>query len=148
MNGITTNRRKNMKLELSVITVLLIAAFLVQPAVLSAQARPGDPDYKEPMLAFLFSFLIPGLGQIWVGDMTRGLIFFGIYVGIWVLAGVLLYATIGLSFIFAPLVALAFSVYAGIDAMNLAKKYNAGGGRLALLEEGSPNLQPVIAVGH
>lgn len=137
-----------MKLELSIITVVLIAAFLVQPAVLSAQAGPGDPDYKDPWLAFLFSFLVPGLGQIWVGDTTRGLIFLGIYAGIWVLSGVIFYATLGWSFVLAPLVALAFSVYAGIDAMNLAKRYNAGGARLALLEEGSPNLQPVIAVGH
>ncbi|MGD2246395.1 MAG: hypothetical protein PVI11_07610 [Candidatus Aminicenantes bacterium] len=136
-----------MKLELIFIALLLVVVFLVQPPVLSAQAKmKGDPDYKEPFVAFILSFLIPGLGQIYVGDMNRGLIFLGIWVGLWVVSWALFYATLGVSFFIAPLVTLAFAVYAGIDAMNLAKKHNAGGGPIALLEKIRPNSAPIIVV--
>lgn len=134
-----------MKLELSVLAVLLVLVFLVQPTVLSAQAKvKGDPDYKDPFIAFILSFLIPGLGQIFVGDMTRGLIFLGIWIGIWVVSWVLVVATLGVAFFIAPLITLAFAVYAGLDAMKLANKHNAGGPPIALLEKVRPNLQPVI----
>ena len=138
-----------MKLELTVLALLLVAVFIVQPPILSAQARtPGSADYKDPMIAFVLSFLIPGLGQIWVGDMNRGLIFLGIWIGLWVVSWALVYATLGVSFIIAPLITLAFAVYAGIDAMNLAKKHNAGGPPIALLEKIRPNPAPVIIVSH
>ncbi|MFW6131880.1 MAG: hypothetical protein ACOC5F_04720 [Candidatus Aminicenantaceae bacterium] len=130
-----------MKLELTIITVLLIAVFLIQPTILSAQYAQGHPEYKDPWLAFIFSFLVPGLGQIWVGDVTRGLIFLGAAVVISVVFSLVLWTV----WYIWPILYLGISIFAGLDAKKLAEKHNQGR-RLALLEKAGPNLQPAIVL--
>ena len=62
---------------------------------------------KEPLLAVIFSLLLTGLGQIYAGKLKRGLTFFGVYLGVCLLAfGSLLYAFNPKTVIVTPLVVI------------------------------------------
>ena len=64
---------------------------------------------KDPTLAGVLSFILPGLGQVYCGRVGRG-------VGIWI-AGM-----IGLGcFVIPGIIIWIFSIY---DACDLARKYN------------------------
>ncbi len=53
---------------------------------------PIPPRAKNPGVAFLLSFLMPGLGQFYNGDTGKGLFFFfGFWVLVWVAIGWLLW---------------------------------------------------------
>ena len=73
-------------------------------------------DEKSPGLAAVFSFLIIGLGQIYNGEIAKGLILL-----------VVSYICIALFFlIIPPFIAVILWVYAIYDAYNTAKDINAG----------------------
>lgn len=65
------------------------------------------------ILAAILSFLFPGIGQIYAGEMKKGIIFFIIFIIL-----VALYLTFG--FIIG-IIELIFAIYAAYDAYNLAK---------------------------
>ncbi|ELY44699.1 hypothetical protein GS429_10910 [Natronorubrum sp. JWXQ-INN-674] len=79
------------------------------------------------MLAALISFLIPGVGQIYNGQTSRGLAFLGIYFAFWVFTVIMMFLLIGFIIMFmAPLIHIA----AAADAYIQAGKINAGEVRL------------------
>lgn len=84
--------------------------------------QPPPPVHKSPGIAFLLSFLIPGVGQFYCGKTTRG----GFTLGFWILGAVLSVAArggmqgIGISLIFA------LWVFGFVDAYFTAAELNAG----------------------
>jgi TM2 domain-containing membrane protein YozV len=73
-------------------------------------------EMRNPWVSLILSFFIPGLGQIYNGQLTKGIIFVGIgfflALTIVLLIGIILY----------PL----FWIYTMYDAYDTAKKVNAG----------------------
>jgi TM2 domain-containing membrane protein YozV len=70
-----------------------------------------EPTHKDPAVAAILSFFVPGLGQVYNGDMGRGLLFFfGCAIGylLLIIPGVLVFV---------------FCIY---DAYDTAKKINIG----------------------
>ena len=67
----------------------------------------------NPILAAILSFLIPGLGQIYAGDMQKGLIF----IVIWVVLLIVGFFTAFLT----TIINLIFSIYAAYDGYKLAQ---------------------------
>src|SRR3990167_1187336 len=43
-------------------------------------SRQSKPSYKSPWVAFLLSYIIPGSGQIYNGEIIKGLVFTGTFV--------------------------------------------------------------------
>jgi TM2 domain-containing membrane protein YozV len=72
--------------------------------------------HKEPVLALLLSFFIPGMGQLYLGNNDRGFKLIACAVVAWVLTAV----CIGL---FIYLGVWLFGMY---DAYTLAEKINSG----------------------
>ena len=75
---------------------------------------------KSAGLAAVLSFLIPGLGQIYNGQIVKGLIL----VVVQAINVALMHVLIG--FVFYPIVL----VYAVFDAYGSAERINASGGRV------------------
>lgn len=133
-----------MKLEIKLL-FLVVALFIVaQPVLLDAALRPGDAGYKDPLIALILSFVIPGLGHYYVGEKAAGMMYLiigiGAYVAIVVL-GVVVFAWTWWYLLWLAL--LAFEIWVGLDAMNAAKAHNARGGRLAMVDNYSPAAVPV-----
>ena len=78
------------------------------------QISPGE--IKSTGIAAIASFVVPGLGQIYCGEIGRGIM---ILIG-FIISCLLIIVLIGL--IIAPL----FWIWNIYDAYNLAKKINAG----------------------
>lgn len=88
-------------------------------------------DHKNPGLAAVLSFLLTGLGQIYNGQIIKGVMFIIIYLFVGVLA-----FTSSLIIIFSrelawheaifPIGWLIFWTYGMYDARNIAKKINSG----------------------
>ena len=108
-----------------VFIVMVVLAGLVGVMAVSGFAQASRPsDAWVPGLA---SFLIPGLGQLINDQMDKAIIHFGVAVGISVggslISTALLYnggfwygySIVGLAY-------LAWSVYSGLDAYNVAKE--------------------------
>ncbi len=76
----------------------------------------GRPYRKEPLLALIFSFLLPGLGQIYNGNTNNGIILIIGTVVSWLMTSV----CIGF-FIF-----IGIWAYAMYDAYTRADKINRG----------------------
>jgi TM2 domain-containing membrane protein YozV len=66
----------------------------------------------NPIIAAILSFIIPGLGQIVIGDTKKGLIF--------LVAAIILYVLVSLVTSFLGIVSLVLSIYAAYDAYQLA----------------------------
>lgn len=67
----------------------------------------------NPILASILSFFIPGLGQIYAGEMQKGLIF----LVIWIILFIVAFFTAFMS----SIISLIFSIYAAYDAYKLAQ---------------------------
>lgn len=63
---------------------VLAASLAEEPA--AVPERPAE--YKDPRLAMLYSLLLPGLGEMWLGHGTRAKFFFAAEAGIWTAYGV------------------------------------------------------------
>jgi signal peptidase I len=97
---------------------------------------PYPPQYhKEPWLAVLLSFLIAGLGQIYVGRILRGvLILFSIPLASIATAFIMYELVMGFSYgdsgaftvFWAAIIiaVVAFYIWQLVDAYALAEKYN------------------------
>jgi len=86
----------------------------------------GNPGYdratasimvnkKNEALALILSLIIPGLGEIYVGKTTKGILL--------ILVDILV-AALGLLFFFPFIVSLVIWIYAMYDSFTLAKYYN------------------------
>jgi len=135
-----------MKLEIKLLLLLVCLFLVAQPLALDARAlKSGDSGYKDPMIALILGLILPGLGHIYIGYTTKGLIYLAIYIGIIVLFGwVLFWTVLAWGWWLGWLVAFAFGIWVAIDGMNAAKRYNERGGRLSMLD----NFNPVMAAAH
>ncbi|MEA4957913.1 hypothetical protein SDC9_32104 [bioreactor metagenome] len=80
------------------------------------QTKVYVKDEKSPGLAAVLSFLIIGLGQIYNGEIAKGLILL-----------VVSYICVALFFlIIPPIIAVILWIYAIYDAYNTAKSINEG----------------------
>ena len=89
---------------------------------------------KEPLLAIFCTNIFPGLGQIYAGNIKRGIYFIGIYLGLFIiLMGVCVYTinpqtstTIPLILIFSVLLLfwVIFGIFLYVDAYKCAKAFN------------------------
>ncbi|MEX0569328.1 MAG: zinc-ribbon domain-containing protein, partial [Candidatus Njordarchaeota archaeon] len=79
-----------------------------------AQTSPSSysGDRKDPILAAILSFILPGIGQIYVGATTRGVVY--------IILAIILYAL----FIIPGII---FAIYTMYDAYRLAQQYNETG---------------------
>ena len=82
------------------------------------QGKSITGDLKNPGLAAILSFLIVGAGQIYNGQIAKGLLFMVIQVVNFILI-------ICTFFLWTPVYLVMF-VYVICDAYNVAKKINAG----------------------
>ncbi len=96
-------------------TVALCVGALLLVATFGASAQTNDA-----LIPGLSSFVIPGLGQLLNDQMDKAIIHFGVSVAVWTLGFYgsiflppLAYAT--------PALALAWHVFSGFDAYNVAK---------------------------
>ena len=83
-----------------------------QPGSQPAPQAVQPVNKKEPILALILSFIIPGLGQIYVGNVKKGIIF--------LIIAVILY-------IFTGLIGIIFAIYTMYDAYKMAEIYNKTG---------------------
>ena len=72
-------------------------------------------NMANAILAAILSFLIPGLGQVYAGDIKKGVIFLVIAIVLWIIA----------TFIFSHLVVwiidIIYCLYAAYDAYQMAQ---------------------------
>ena len=68
------------------------------------------------ILAAILSFLIPGLGQAYAGDIKKGIIFFVIAIVI----GIIIVYVLGAAS-WAYIISLIYSIYAAYDAYQMAQ---------------------------
>lgn len=71
----------------------------------------------NPILAAVLSFFIPGLDQIYAGDVKNGIIYVLITVIMWIIC----FFTTGIYGIISRVVDLIYSIYMAYHAYNLAK---------------------------
>lgn len=67
------------------------------------------------ILAAILSFLIPGLGQAYAGDVKKGIIFFVIAIIIWAFASLIFRHWLAL------IINIAYAIYAAYDAYQMAQ---------------------------
>jgi hypothetical protein len=133
-----------MKLEIKFLLMLVALFILIQPVLLNAAVRPGDPGYKDPFIAMLLSFVLPGLGHLWVGERSTGMMYMIIGVGAYVFIFVLAAAVFVWSWWYILWLGLfAFEIWVALDAMRAARAHNSRGGRLAMVDHYSPAVVPV-----
>ena len=67
------------------------------------------------ILAAILSFLIPGLGQAYAGDIKKGLIFLVIAIVIWIIASIIFRHWI------VWIIDILYALYAAYDAYQMAQ---------------------------
>ena len=82
------------------------------PPIDQASSPEDRSDRKDPILAAILSFIIPGVGQIYVGATTRGVAY--------IILAIIFY----ILFIIPGVI---FAIYAVYDAYRLAHQYNETG---------------------
>ena len=133
-----------MKLEVKILLILVALFMVAQPVLLNAAVRPGDPGYKDPFIALLLSFVLPGLGHLWVGERSTGMMYMIIGVGAYVFIYVLAWAVFAWTWWYIIALAMfAFSIWVALDAMRAARAYNSRSGRLTMVDHYSPAVVPV-----
>lgn len=73
-------------------------------------------NMANAILAAILSFLIPGLGQAYAGDIKKGVIFFVIAIVI----GLIIVYVLGAAS-WAYIISLIYSIYAAYDAYQMAQ---------------------------
>lgn len=105
------------------VAVILVVSLLVIMATGAFAQTAPKTDAWVPGLA---SFLIPGLGQLLNDQIDKAIIHFGVAVGISVggalVSNVLLYNGFWYGYSITAAAYLAWSVYSGLDAYNVAKE--------------------------
>ena len=133
-----------MKLEVKILLILVALFMVAQPVLLNAAVRPGDPGYKDPFIALLLSFVLPGLGHLWVGEKSTGMMYMIIGIGAYVVIFVLGMAVFAWSWwYFLWLALFAFDIWVALDAMRAARSHNSRSGRLSMVDHYSPAVVPV-----
>ena len=94
----------------------------------AAQPYPGYPGtvvirHKEPILSLILSLFIPGLGQVYNGQIMKGIVFLALYVILWVVSGLLMVVLIGFCTMVLPILIWVYAMY---DAYVVAGRINRG----------------------
>ena len=133
-----------MKLEGKILLILVALFIVAQPVLLDAALRPGDPSYKDPFIALLLSFVIPGLGHLWVGERSTGMMYLVVGIGAYlIIFGLGLIVFTWSWWYLLWLLLFAFTIWIAIDAMRAARAHNSRGGRLSMVDHYSPAVVPV-----
>ncbi|MFV0260264.1 MAG: DUF2510 domain-containing protein [Acidimicrobiales bacterium] len=88
----------------------------------AASAAYGTPRRRDPALALLCSFFIPGLGSAVAGDGAKGFVIFLLWLASFVIGTILLFLILP---VFFP---LGVWIYSMVDAYNSARRWNAARG--------------------
>lgn len=89
------------------------------------------PPYKSPAQAFLYSFFLPGVGQMYNDEVGKGIIFLGVDIVTWGLFALTLSDGGSTPFIFG-IIGAGIHIGAPIEAAVRAEELNQGHGYLAL----------------
>lgn len=94
----------------------------------AAQPYPVYPGtvvvrHKEPILSLILSFFIPGLGQVYNGQLMKGIVILALYVILWVVSGLLMVILIGFCTMVLPILIWVYAMY---DAYVVAGRVNRG----------------------
>lgn len=92
-------------------------------AVPSAAPVAPAPERKEPLISLLLSIIVPGFGQLYNGEMLKGIILVVAYTASWFIT-LLSYRYVRVlccGFILLPLLIILFGAY---DAYSTANKLN------------------------
>jgi TM2 domain-containing membrane protein YozV len=81
------------------------------------------PNKKEPLLSLVLSLLFPGLGQIYNGQIKKGIILLVITAALIVLIIMTMWILIGFCFMIIPVVLWLYGIY---DAYTEARNINKG----------------------
>lgn len=109
----------------------MIRSSQAPPVLPAQQAQPALPanqgtvpgKHKEPILSLVLSFFIPGLGQVYNGQLVKGIVIFALYVFLWIVSGALMFVLIGFCTMVLPLLLWLYAIY---DAYSVAGKINRG----------------------
>ncbi len=103
------------------------------PVAPVAAAAAAAPARKEPLFSIILSFLFPGLGQIYNGQMKKGIILIVAYLALWIGVFIVYFAgsvvTMGVGALccmpifIVPLIEWIYGMY---DAYTVANKLNRG----------------------
>ncbi len=103
-----------------------------EAAPVTAAAAPA-PGRKEPIFAIILSFLFPGLGQVYNGQVKKGVILIIVYIVLWIgvfvvyLGGSLVTMGVGalccMPIFIVPLIEWLYGMY---DGYSVANKINRG----------------------
>lgn len=69
----------------------------------------------NPILAAILSFLIPGLGQAYAGDIKKGIIFFIIAIVVWIIATLIFRHWV------VWIIDVLYALFAAYDAYSMAQ---------------------------
>ena len=83
----------------------------------------GNPKKRKPILAFLLSLIAPGLGQIYNGQLKKGIIYLVGFLLAYIIFSLLLFKFYGM--IFYLIITLGFFIFILIDALRGANKLKA-----------------------
>lgn len=122
----------------------LLCAFLFIAAPARAQQATPPAGYKDPGTATLLSVVIPGGGQLYSGDMRKGLTLLAVGVGAPTVALVVATSTPDHSvapLALASLASLGAWVYGIADASSSAKRMNTKHGLARVIPE---NVAPIM----
>ena len=89
------------------------------PQASTSQIGHAGLSRKEPGLAVLFSFLWPGAGNLYVNDVTTGIVAISIGIVNFLLSFTIIWLVIGIP------VWLGLFIWTAIDSHNKAKSHNA-----------------------
>lgn len=108
---------------------LVVVFNVVAPVVSASQAEPAflyeEGAKREPVLAAVMSGLLPGLGQLYNGENTKGLVLLvGTLVGVPLIGVVGGMLTAGILGLLTPVLYLGIAGYAAWDAYNTAISIN------------------------
>jgi TM2 domain-containing membrane protein YozV len=90
-----------------------------------SESQPSRGSEKQPVLSAVLSFVLVGAGQVYNGQVIRGVAWFGTTVLSGLLIGVVAVLTLGIGVILLPLL-FVFPLAAAVDAYLQAQKINAG----------------------
>jgi signal peptidase I len=78
---------------------------------------------RNPFIAFLFSLVLPGLAQVYNGQLIKGIIFFSLFILLPVLFGIFSAANTFYGYAILFTIELLFRIYILIDGVVVAKRF-------------------------
>lgn len=101
------------------IVIILVLVFAFQALTGTfAMAQTAQAQKVNPLLAAVASLVIPGLGQYLLGDQAKAINHLLIWLGAWVVGGILAPFTIGIT----SILPVAWAIYSAYDAYQMASK--------------------------